>query len=138
VKRNYRRSLADRLDETRDHIAEAHRHNADVSRALRREDYTGAARLHRELGRCLDRCERCLRAISNDGMHADQEATSKAQNSDGMGYGTFGGGRTSLDYSLRQLHLMQLSGPVAGDRGAVGVQRIRECEFRQRLARPFG
>jgi HK97 family phage prohead protease len=137
LERAYRRqgmSLADHLDEIRGHLWKAEDHHGDLQRHLRNRDYDAAMRSHRELGRCLDRCERCLRNVSNDGMHADQEATAKSQNSDGMGYGVsakLDGDRSALSYWRRQAELLRLAPPVVGDGGALGVARIREREFLQ-------
>jgi hypothetical protein len=40
-------------------------------------------RAHRELGRCLDRCERCLRSFGKEGAALDIENTSKSQTTAG-------------------------------------------------------
>jgi hypothetical protein len=76
---------------------------------------------------------------------ADIEATSKAQNSDGMGYGTSDGGRAALTLAHRQQRARELAPPLTparryedfvrlsacenvGDGGAVGCARVRRNE----------
>jgi uncharacterized protein len=121
-------SLRDHLEDLRGHIWDARKHHSDVDRALRRGDNSGAVRSHRELGRCLDRAEHCLRSLANEGAALDIENTSKAQNSDGMGYGT-SDYLVPLSRAERWAEAMRLAGPVVGDGGAIGVQQIREREF---------
>lgn len=113
VERIYRRSLRDRLDELREHVGDAQEHHADLERAMRRSDKSAAMRSHRELGRCLDRAEQCLRGFANEGAELDIENTSKAQTSGGLTYGSSDGGRSALSYWERQAELLRLSGQLS-------------------------
>jgi uncharacterized protein len=128
-----RRSLTKHVEELHGHIWDAQKHHSDVARALRRGDNSGAVRSHRELGRCLDRAERCLRSLGDEGAALCIENTSISQTSAGVTYCTSDGGRSGLGFAQRQLDLLALAGPPVGD-GAAGVQRIRDHEFAQRLA----
>jgi HK97 family phage prohead protease len=127
VERKHRRSLADRLDEIQGHVWDAQNHHDDLARALRRGDNSAAMRSHKELGRCLDRCERCLRSFGKEGAALDIENTSKSQTTAGVTYGTSDGGRS---FYQRQLKLLALTPrlPVA-DGGPAGVAAIRDYEF---------
>jgi HK97 family phage prohead protease len=114
-----------------DAVDEASRHHHDLGRHMERGDERAAAASHRAIGRCLREAQRCLRAISAEGMDLDQEATSQAQNSDGLGFGTSGGHDYAplLSRAERQAEALRLVGLVVMDGGAVGVAAIREAEF---------
>jgi hypothetical protein len=131
VERTYRRSLTSHYQELDEHVAEAQRHHADVDRAMRRNRMTDAARSHRALKRCLDGAQRCLRAIADDAALQDIANTQQAQTSDGMGYGTSGGGHSfpaPWSRAERRAAAAALEPPVTVG-GAAGVAAIREREF---------
>jgi len=65
------------------HVWNAQNHHDDLARALRQGNNAGAMRAHRELGRCLDRCERCLRSFGKEAAALDIENTSKSQTTAG-------------------------------------------------------
>ena len=123
----HRRSLADRLDEMRGHVWDAQNHHGDLASALRQGNNSDAMRSHRELGHCLDRCERSLCTLGKESAALDIENTSKSQTTAGVTYGTSSDGRS---FHQRQLALRALAPrlPVA-DGGPAGVAAIASLNF---------
>jgi HK97 family phage prohead protease len=130
--------LSENVDEAARHLSDARLHHE------RGEDRL-VERCHRSIDRCLRDCQGSFRSLADSGMALDIENTSKAQTSDGMGYGTSGGDRARLSWAQRQARARELAAPLTmlqryedfvrlsacenvGDGGAVGCARIRKNE----------
>jgi HK97 family phage prohead protease len=133
VERKHQRSLADRRDEIQTHVWDAQNHHEDLERALSRGDNSAAMRSHKELGRCLDRCERCLRSVGKEGAAQDIANNQQTQNSGGMGKGTSdsNSGRAVSFYQRQQALLALTPRLPVGDGGPAGVAAIRDYEFQR-------
>jgi HK97 family phage prohead protease len=96
-----------RLEELVDTAARVHH---DLGRAIDRGDDLAVDRHHLRLGRCLRDAQKCIRNIHQQAALDDLQANQLAQNSDGMGPGTSGGGRSAgFEYRQRQRRLLELS-----------------------------
>jgi HK97 family phage prohead protease len=133
----------------REVVDEAARHLSDARLYHERGEDRLTERSHRNIDRCLRDAQACFRRLADAGMAADIEATSKAQNSDGKGYGTSDGGRGALSLAQRQARARELAGPLTpakryadfvrlsrggalvSDGGPAGTERIRQFEWRR-------
>ncbi len=113
-------------------VDEAARHHDRLGRHLDNGDDRAAGIAHRNLGRCLDRAQRCFRALGDQAVLDDIANSQSLQTSAGVTKGT-SSYTAPLSRAQRQAELLALSGPIVGDGGAVGAAAIRDAEFVRRL-----
>ena len=109
-------------------VDEAAGHHQRLGRHLDNGDDRAAGIAHRNLGRCLERAQRCFRALGDQAMLDDIANSQSAQTSAGLSTGT-SSHIAPLSRAQRQAELLALAGPVVGDGGAVGCAALRDREF---------